>query len=91
MLSNAIDHASNTSIWFAGVIDAYRVLIACASTDNSDYSGGGSFHAGPEAWLLPAESDPRDKQISALKAQIAEHKRSHASVEIRFPGSDEHH
>jgi PIN domain len=39
----------------------------------------------PEDWLLPAESDPKDKQISALTAQISELKKSHASVEIQFP------
>jgi hypothetical protein len=33
---------------------------------------------------LPAETDPKDKQISALTAQIAELKKSHASVEIQF-------
>jgi predicted ribonuclease YlaK len=41
----------------------------------------------PESWLLPVESDPKDKQISALTAQIAELKKSHASVEIQFPDS----
>jgi predicted ribonuclease YlaK len=43
----------------------------------------------PEDWLLPAEPDPREKQISALKAQLAELKKSHASVEIQFPESVE--
>jgi predicted ribonuclease YlaK len=41
----------------------------------------------PKGWLLPAESDPKDKQISSLTAQIAELKKSHASVEIQFPDS----
>src|SRR5258708_764431 len=41
----------------------------------------------PASWLLPIESDPKDKQISALKAEVAELKKSHVSVEIQFPNS----
>ena len=43
----------------------------------------------PEGWLLPTESDPKDKEISTLKAQIAELKKSHAAVEIQFPDTAE--